>query len=744
MQFLSTLKTQKDKWWCLPLFLPQLLLPLARLCNTTTHIDGVIVVIYFLPLALLTAFMFIYGWAALPGIVAGVLTNYHSDRVLADLFVTVIHFVLPIVMSWGGYRVFASYGSPVSSWRDKRTGQRMFWLVFCNATLFMLFYQFATFFGLYASRVQLMGENPFSVISLVNYQAVLVGCLTGSPISYLLIRIIRHPRFLISFLSQLRAQFDKKVTRFEITLWLLLVVALMVLLISPLGHSASIFSTNYTLSLLLPVMLWGAMRFGYLFITTFWVPLLIVLCHYFYRYFPCTQDYKVQLVINSSSYCVFSLVIIFMAITATRQRIILHRSRRQALIDPLVHMPNLRALSRDLAAAPWSVLLFMRIPELELLGRNYGVMLRVYYKQKMAAWLRDFLEPDELVYHLTSHDLVLRMRTEGHPERVDELAQHIRRFRFIWDGMPLQPQVGTSYSFVRSPVKHLHLLLGEMSAMADVSLVTNRSESLQGSGANHVQKAVKTKVDMLNQLQHVLDNNRFRLMAQPIEGVRGDGYYEILLRMVGDNGELIMPDRFLPVACEFGLSSRIDLLVIETTLQFMSRWREKLPASRFSINLTSASLCRIPFPGEVKSLLARYQIEPWQLIFEITESHSLTNFEQTHQNLQRLRAMGCRIAIDDFGTGYASYARLKNVDADILKIDGSFIRNLTASSLDYQVVESMCHLARMKKMQIVAEYVENEETGKLVRELGIDYLQGYLIGRPQPLESLVQEKRASE
>gem|GEM_PF-3460846 len=100
--------------------------------------------------------------------------------------------------------------------------------------------------------------------------------------------------------------------------------------------------------------------------------------------------------------------------------------------------------------------------------------------------------------------------------------------------------------------------------------------------------------------------------------------------------------------------------------------------------------------------------------------------------------MGCRVAIDDFGTGYASYARLKNVNADILKIDGSFIRNITSNSLDYQIVASIVHLARMKKMQVVAEYVESEEILRAAMELGIDYMQGYLIGKPEPLSGLVE------
>lgn len=122
---------------------------------------------------------------------------------------------------------------------------------------------------------------------------------------------------------------------------------------------------------------------------------------------------------------------------------------------------------------------------------------------------------------------------------------------------------------------------------------------------------------MMNRLQLALEQNQFELMAQLIHGVRGDSYYEILLRMNEEGGESISPDEFLPVAYEFGLSSRIDLWVIENVLSFMAQHRERLPAQRFSINLSPASVCRKPFSQEVRRLLRKYSIEAWQLIFEI-------------------------------------------------------------------------------------------------------------------------------
>jgi len=431
-------------------------------------------------------------------------------------------------------------------------------------------------------------------------------------------------------------------------------------------------------------------------------------------------------------------VVIYMAMLATRQRVIMLRASRLAFLDPVVHMPNLRALSRALTQSPWSALCMLRIPELEVLGRNYGVLLRIQYKQKLAAWINGTLEQNECVYQLSGYDLAVRLNSESHSARIEALDEHIKQFRFIWDGMPLQPQVGVSYCCVRSPVNHLYLLLGELSIIADLSLSTNHPESLQQRGAAHLQRSLKDKVAMMNRLQAALEHNEFVLMAQRVQAIRGDHYHEILLRMPNDNGTLLSPDTFLPVAQEFGLSSRVDLWVLDRTLQFMATYRERLPGMRFAINLSPSTVCRSQFPLEVNRLLKKYAIEAWQVIFEITESSGFGNAVLADQIVKQLQMMGCRIAIDDFGTGYASYARLKSVDADILKIDGSFIRNIADNSLDYQIVASICHLARMKKMLVVAEYVESEAIRSAVTALGIDYLQGYLIGKPEPLEELVE------
>ncbi len=579
----------RDKWWGLPLFLPSLILPIFAHINTFAHISSGEVFLFYLPLALMISMMMFFSWAALPGIALGIFVRKYAELGFYETLSLTANFIIIIILCWGGYRVFTPRRNNVSHGDTRLISQRIFWQIVFPATLFLILFQFAAFVGLLASRENLVGVMPFNLGTLINYQALLVGNLIGVPLCYFIIRVVRNPFYLRSYYSQLKQQVDVKVTKKEFALWLLALGALLLLLCMPLNEKSTIFSTNYTLSLLLPLMMWGAMRYGYKLISLLWAVVLMISIHSYQNYIPIYPGYTTQLTITSSSYLVFSFIVNYMAVLATRQRAVVRRIQRLAYVDPVVHLPNVRALNRALRDAPWSALCYLRIPGMEMLVKNYGIMLRIQYKQKLSHWLSPLLEPGEDVYQLSGNDLALRLNTESHQERITELDSHLKQFRFFWDGMPMQPQIGVSYCYVRSPVNHIYLLLGELN------------------------------------------------------------------------------------------------------------------------------------------------------IFEVTESNALTNVKQAQITLQHLQELGCQIAIDDFGTGYASYARLKNVNADLLKIDGSFIRNIVSNSLDYQIVASICHLARMKKMRVVAEYVENEEIREAVLSLGIDYMQGYLIGKPQPLIDTLNE-----
>lgn len=742
MNFCKLYKQYRDEWWGLPLILPLLVLPVIKIANTYTYIGGGRTYLYYLPLPFMLCMMLFFSWKALPGLITGIGCYLTKDLHLVEKLGIALQFLIPTIVSWGGYQFFNQQRKMVSHGDTRLMAYRLFWQMFVPATIFLLLIQFTLYLGFYPSLGETEWTSPLTQRNLITYQSLLMGYLTGVPLCYLLIRLIRNPYYLRSFLSQVRRDFDPKVTGLEMLAWTVIVAGIFSMLMSPLTKASSIFGTNYTISLLLPIMLWGAMRFGYRFISVVWTMMLIVAIHYHYHYVPRSAGYSVQLAITSSSFLIFSFIIAYMAMLSSRQRAIHERVRRIAFIDPVVSLPNMRALSRAINHTPWSVLCFLRMPDLEVLTRHYGIMLRINYKQNLAKYISDGLRPGEGVYQLTGSDLAVLLHTESYKDRLDDLYAHIQQFRYSWNGMPLQPQVGVSYCYIHSPISHLSLMLGELNTVAELSLVTKRPENLQRRGAQYLQQELKDKIAMMVRVQQALEHNGFCLMAQPIVGVRGDDYHEVLLRMLGDDGELISPLLFLPVAYEFGMASRIDLWVLENTLRFMASRRKSNPGMRLALNLSPSTASGTGFSQQVKDLLAEYSIEAWQLVFEITESHSLVNAEQARRTLRELQDLGCRVAIDDFGTGYASYARLKHISADILKIDGSFIRNIATSSLDYQIVASICHLARMKKMRVVAEYVENEEIRKAAIALGIDYLQGYGIGKPAPLEELAVAETA--
>ena len=197
----------RDKWWGLPLILPSLLQPLVTYANTYAHVGSGEVVLFYLPLALMMSLMLFFGWAALPGIVLSILLRKLPLVGLSETLTIITHYLVAIVLSWGGYRVFTPRRNNVSHGVPHLVFPRIFWQVFFSATLFLVLFQFAGFVGIYKNRVSMMGVTPFNINALINYQALLVGNLIGIPLFYFIIRAIRNPLHLRGYYDQLKRQF---------------------------------------------------------------------------------------------------------------------------------------------------------------------------------------------------------------------------------------------------------------------------------------------------------------------------------------------------------------------------------------------------------------------------------------------------------------------------------------------------------------------------------------------------------
>ncbi len=737
MQFSSLYNKYKDKWWALPLVLPVMLYPITEKMSAYGYVDGFEIPFYYLNMALTTILTMIYGFRALPGIILCLFLRVAPDRGLEPALMSILHYFTSVAISCAGYYCFTGKRGRAGFGRYNLTRQRVFWLVFVNATLFLNYYHAELYLGLFGIHQSMMYISPLTTRTLINYQGMLVGNLTGMPMLYLVIRSIRKPAYLVKYLKNIRQQAASDLRMPELICLFSALILLTALMVFPRNHTLTLMNSVYTLTLLLPLMIWGALRLGHAAISLIWWIILIVLCSYIQNYIPEDADYKLHLALASSCFAAFSVTIALMAINISRQRALNVKTTRLMSIDPVAQLPNLLALDTALKKNTLSVLSQLYIPDLELLGRRYGLLMQVQYKQQLAHFLKPILAQDEHIYISSGHDLIVRLSPVNAEERNTELYNKAKKFRFIRDGVKLYPQIGCSYCFINYPVGHLYLLIGELRALAEISLTTHLPVDMRMQSSRQVQNDVKTKVDMMNQLQRALELDRFVLMAQPIENKTGERYYEVLLRMRGDNDKIIFPDAFLPLANEFGMSSSIDLWVLNNTMKYMDKTRDSQPEQRFAINLTPASICRSDMAKIIKNMLIQHGILPEQIILEVTETDELTNNLQAEKTLDALQRLGCKIAIDDFGTGYASYARLKTMRADILKIDGSFIRNINSSEMDYKIVESICELARMKNMTLVAEFVETEDIRQTLFRMGIDYAQGYLIGKPAPIESIV-------
>ncbi|MBD8215704.1 sensor domain-containing phosphodiesterase [Erwinia persicina] len=723
------------RWWGLPFLLGMLLMPLASSLSVRLWLpDGYVYLIY-LPLAMMIAMLMVFDWAAFPGIFAALCWHNFSSYSVPQAIIIIAIFMATLMICWAGYRSQTRSRWSISFGDLKQVGTRLFWLAFAVPTLFTLLFQAMVPLAILPEINSIFVRQSFSLQTLLNYQSTLLSSLAMVQLFYFSIRTLRHPRFYLILKARCKQEFSPTATVREWLCWVALLLMSITMLTQFRHTPDNLLTTEYGIPFLLPLMLWSALRFGYLFTSLSWGGLLVVLYQLHDRFMhPAVEPHDLAVV--SANLLVFTLTILLMSAISSRQRRLLAKARELALTDPVIGLPNLRALSKDLAIGSGSALCFLRIPDLDRLSRTYGLQLRIQYKRSLAVHLQPCMLAGEDIYQLPGFDLVLRLEMSGHQQRIERLEARLKDYQLSWDGLPIHPDVGISYCTVTPPVQYLYELLGEMSAMAEISLQSGHAENMQQKSNVPAQQQITGKLAMLHDIQWALRQGGVRLMAQKIRGVRGDDYYEILLRMVNAQGDPLKPQSFLPVVHEFGLTWEVDSLMLDQSLAFMQRHSEQLPGIRLAVNLFAATLCRPQFVEEIASRLKVNGIEPWQLIIEVEESPMLTDHSWGNRSIAQLRNLGCRVAIDDFGTGYASYSRLKLVQVDMLKIDGSFVRNMLSNSLDYQIIESICVVARLKRMQIVAECVDSEENAEALRKMGVDYLQGAVTGAPVPLTEL--------
>ncbi len=253
-----------------------------------------------------------------------------------------------------------------------------------------------------------------------------------------------------------------------------------------------------------------------------------------------------------------------------------------------------------------------------------------------------------------------------------------------------------------------------------------------------------TDLLVVQRLHEALEKDRFVLYAQPVLPLgpeRSPPRFELLLRMLSETGEILAPEKFLSAAERYQMLPAIDNWVIKNALATLGQHADKLRGCgmRFSINISGASIAAEEFLEFLEGSVKGCGLPPEMLCFELTETSAISNLTRADRLMQRMRVLGCSFALDDFGTGLSSLAYLKALPVSILKIDGSFVRDAGTNQRTESMVRAIAQLARTMGMETVAEFVETDELRTRMASLGVDFGQGFAMGRPTPLSDVLAD-----
>jgi diguanylate cyclase (GGDEF)-like protein len=292
-----------------------------------------------------------------------------------------------------------------------------------------------------------------------------------------------------------------------------------------------------------------------------------------------------------------------------------------------------------------------------------------------------------------------------------------------------------------NPLAHA-LATAEIACKAAKDRGRNRVEMFQDSDQSIIRR--HTDIMVIGKLRDALGNDSFRLDAQPILPLRGNygrPRFELLIRMLGDHGEIIPPGKFLSAAERYQLMPTVDRWVVSRACELLGEHGASLgeDSARFAINLSGQSLQDESFLAYVIDRIQTSKLPPGILCFELTETATIGNLAKAQAFMRSLQDLGCQFALDDFGTGVSSLAYLKDLSVDYLKIDGSFVRDAITNSRSESMIKAIAQLAKVMCMETIAEYVETDVLRARMADLGVDYGQGFAMGKAQHFEELLRE-----
>lgn len=716
------------KKFLLAFFLSLVFIPFSRALSPGTQIDGHAIYLAWLPLSVMVSMLLLFGRHALvPLMLAFYLTNQWAYPLpFVQAAVLLFCQVFAVFIACGLLRWHIG-----KRWRYSLLDQHLV----ARVLLLGFFAPFLLKGTMYLSGQYLdfpitISDYFYSesvIYSIVDIQNLMCAALIFTMLFYYPLRMLMHPRYARTFWRRyILPAFSQRLWLFTLC-WMSGAGALLFVLCAPIESG---FIAGYLVPVLFIAFFLIINRFSYPLICLLWgICAFFLVAHN--RNFLQGVNTEYALAFVLSVLISFTASMLYMIQLNASSTVIRRKWHNQALKDPLTGLPNLRAFESYLKSYPQARVCCLRMDNLEFLSRHYGMMMRVHCKRRVARMLEPVLGKREKLFQLPGSELLLVLNGSETADRLSYIVDFLNSRKIHWQKSELEIEFGAAWGAVNGEGETLHHTLGQLSWLAEQACVARRVLALDSTLAAAVSDNTTERVLQLNRVKKALAEGGLLLYAQPIVDASGKGYHEILARLVCD-GEIITPDKFIPILAQFNLSKRFDLEVLETLFQAM----DAHPDQHFSVNLMPFTLMQKESANKIIALFTRYQIAAQRITLEITEQQAFSDSEISLFNIKCLRDFGCQIAIDDFGTGYANFERLKRLEADIVKIDGCFIRDITTDQMDVMIVKSICELAKVKNLTLVAEFVETEAQRTLLYELGVDYLQGYLMGKPRPLSEL--------
>lgn len=440
--------------------------------------------------------------------------------------------------------------------------------------------------------------------------------------------------------------------------------------------------------------------------------------------------------------------LLLVAADITEQRQLNERLSHQASHDALTELYNRREFERRLAqtmaavagGAPASALLYIDLDQFKLINDTSGHMAGDQLLTQLAMVMREQLSRHDVLARLGGDEfgvLLPNVATRDVAEAIaEQLRRHIDGYVFMWEQRSYSISASVGGVLIDRVGMHLHELFAQADTACYMAKELGRNRVHFYSEHDDETARRRSEMEWANRLRWAAEEGRLLLTYQELtslvehadDGVR----IELLLRFRDDNGRVVVPGAFMPAAERYGLMPTIDRWVIETALSHFDQLHPAGNALQLAtINLSGASVEDEALADRIIELLALHRVDPARVCFEITETVAVRHLSQVARFMQRLRAVGCKVALDDFGAGMSSFAYLKNLPVDIIKIDGSFIRDMLDDPVSYAMVRAATDIGHQIGLTVVAEWVTSEAVMQALRKLGVDLAQGFSLHMPE-------------